>query len=109
MFHEMTTMRMVSGVPDNTCATRHRAAVPQEAHEALGLTFGGSDDAAAAAADEAAAGAILEADVQWLLRHDPRPDMEALQCAVMALGGGRDLQVRASHGLIGWLVGWLVG
>ena len=66
-----------------------RAAIPTEAHDALGLTYNDSADDA----DDAAVNSIMAADVRWLLCHDPKPALERLPCPVLAIGGGLDLQV----------------
>lgn len=66
-----------------------RAAVPEEAHEALGLVFNGSTDAA----DDAAANSIMAPDTRWLLQYNPVPQLKQLKCPTLAIGGALDLQV----------------
>lgn len=39
--------------------------------------------------------------MRWFLRHDPRTDLAGLACPVLAVGGGKDLQVEPDSNLAG--------
>ena len=81
------------------------AGVVQEGRELVRLQLAGLSEAnrrAAGDPDSLAAGAIRQLFAPWMrffVTYDPRPTLQRLRCPVLAINGGRDLQVLPKENL----------